>query len=699
MTRKSRLGSSIRKQASGLPILSRGRLHVSVIFLGGLALVLAAWGRVVVTPGEILQGDLTYALHADLLPRIFYPAWDPNRHSVLVSIGLFGTYGPFIAAGLLGGLSSAAIIKSVVVGWALMGYLIAWIGFRLLLGPSQSARGQTASESLGLSLGSVFWVLNPWFLARLEQLGVALAALGLPLTLGLMAYSIRSGRRLPAFGAGLATMLISATSPHYLTITVLVVGLLWAVRIVRRRRDRKVIFKIGVTYVLAVIGTGAFVWLPAVSTVFTGGQVQPPYVYETAPVIVSAHTQTLWNTLTLTAHHFFGVSFRPSGLASVAWSVSSLLGASSLAMAAVFDRRHRATWIFTGGVTGAFVVLMSLSSLPGGGRMYELIVRDVPLGWLIREPDKLGALIPMGYALGIAWIVPAAVGLPAKREWPFKRCMSALAVAAVAGAMLVWMRPAIERSLFHTDFAGYVPAQFPREYYEFTDEFKPMSDPNAAVLIFNQPNRSPSWSSSRIVRAAVSGSMRARMLLYALTPVGRLADSALADPARFAETLRAAGVGAVALAVDDIEGERLAATIASFPGLRERPGGYLIRSFDLIGAPAPLVDIGGLEPEWRRPAPTRYEIHRQASRDSDRLVLREYVDPHWKAVLDGKSLERLPDPLFNSWDLPASESGIITVTYEMQKYLVIGYAISGLIVIGFIIAMTPVRRVVRGLRT
>ena len=698
MTRKSRLGSSIGKRVLGSPMLSGGRLHVPVIFFGGLALVLAAWGRVVVTPGEILQGDLTYALHADLLPRIFYPAWDANRHSVLVSIGLFGTHAPFVTAGLLGGLSSAAVMKSLVVGWGLLGYVMAWIGFRLLLGPLRGARGQTASESLGLALGSVFWTLNPWFLGRLEQLGVALSALGLPLALGLMAYSIRSGRLLPAVGAGLATVLVSAGSPHYLSMTCFVLGLLWAVRFVQQSRDRTAIFKIGITYVLAVVGTGAFVWIPAVSTVFSGGRFQPPYVYEAAPVIVSTHTQTLWNTVTLTAHHFFGVSFRPSGIASVAWSVSSLLGVSSLALAAIFDRRRRSTWIFTGAVTSAFVVLLSLSSFPGGGQMYELIVRDVPLGWLIREPDKLGALIPMGYALGIAWIVPTAAGLPAKRGWPFKRCMSALAVAAVAGAMLVWMRPAIERSLFQTDFASYVPVEFPREYYEFTGKFKPMSDPNAAVLVFSQPNRSPSWSSSHIVRGAVSGSMRARVLLYALTPVGRLADSALTDPPRFAEILLAAGVGAVALAVDDIEGERLAATIASFPGLRERPGGHLIRSFDLLGAPAPLVDIGGLEPEWRRSAPTRYEIHLQGGRESERLVLREFADSHWKAALDGKSLARLPDALFNSWDLPASESGTITVTYEMQKYLVIGYAIAGLTVIGFILAMTPVRRVVRGFR-
>ncbi|MCY4109812.1 MAG: hypothetical protein OXG11_12385, partial [Chloroflexi bacterium] len=398
MTRQPRLEWSVSGLARANSILSGDRLHVPAIFLAGLAVVIALWWRVIVTPGEILQGDLTYALHADLLPRIFYPAWDPNRHSVLVSIGLFGTWGPFVAAGQLGGLSSSAIMKSVVVGWALIGFVTAWAGFRLLLGPSRRARGLTVSESLGLTLGSVFWVANPWYLGRLEQLGVALSALGLPLVIGLMAYSIRSRRWPPAVGAGLATMLISAGSPHYLAITVLAVGLLWVVRFVQRSNSRKTIFKIGVVYVLAVIVTGAFVWVPAASTFFAGGQVGPPYAYESAPVIVSTQTQTLWSALTLTAHHFFGGNFRPSGFAAVGWSVSSLLGVGSLVLATIFDRRRRSTWVFVLGITGAFVVLMSLSSLPGGGQIYEWIVRSVPVGWLIREPDKIGALVPMGYA-------------------------------------------------------------------------------------------------------------------------------------------------------------------------------------------------------------------------------------------------------------------------------------------------------------
>ena len=66
------------------------RVVVIGVFALGLAAVLLAWGRVIVTPGEILQGDLTYPLHADLLPRLFYPAWDPNRGSVLVTAILLG---------------------------------------------------------------------------------------------------------------------------------------------------------------------------------------------------------------------------------------------------------------------------------------------------------------------------------------------------------------------------------------------------------------------------------------------------------------------------------------------------------------------------------------------------------------------------------------------------------------------------------
>ncbi len=674
-------------------------LRGPAIFLGGLALALAAWGRVIATPGEMIQADLTYAIHSDLLPRMLYPAWDQNRHSVLISVGEFGTHAPFFVAGLLGGLSSAAIMKSLVVGWVVLGYAMAWHGFCLFLGYSRDARRATAPESLGLAFGSVFWVLNPWFLSRLETFGIGLSALGLPLAVGLMWHSIRSNRPLAAAGSGLVTVLISMGSPHYIVTTFVVLGILWVVCFVQRASDRTTILKIGIAYVIVVAGAGAFVWLPSLSTVIAGGQFQPSYVYTGTQIKISADTQTLWNSVTLTAHQFFGVTSRPTGIHSVAWSVASLLGASSLALAVVFDRLRRPTWIFAGTVAGAFLALLSLSSLPSGSQPYENIVQSVPLGWLLREPDKVGGPIPLFYALGIAWMVPAAIGLPGKRVWPFRRGISVLAIAVITGLLFVWMRPSIERSLLRTDTVSYIPVEFPREYYEFTDRFMPKSDPNASVLIFHQPAREPSWSRNHIVWGVLHGSTRARVLSDTAFPIDNLAKRALADPRRFTETLLEAGVGAVALAVDDDAGRRLADKIASFPGVRERNVGILIRRFDLIGVPAPLVEVGGREPRWQRPAPTRYEIQLEGSRESGRFVLRELADLQWRATFNGKPLERSPDPLFNAWELPASESGVATVTYEMQKYLVIGYVIAGLTVIGFVAAAIPLRRVARGFRT
>jgi hypothetical protein len=248
---------------------------------------------------------------------------------------------------------------------------------------------------------------------------------------------------------------------------------------------------------------------------------------------------------------------------------------------------------------------------------------------------------------------------------------------------------------------SYVPVEFPREYYEFTDSFVPESDPEAAVLIFEQPNRSPFWSQSHIVRGVLHGSMRARGLSNSLTPVDRFAKTALADPQGFVNVLLAAGVGAVVVSVDDQEAQRLrlAETIASLPGVRERPGGHLIRSFDLIGTPAPLVDIGGLEPEWRRPSTTRYEFDLEDSRESRRLVVRELADRQWKATLNGKALKRSLDPLFNAWELPSSASGVVKVNYELQRYLVIGYLVAGLTVVAIFAATTSLRDIVRGRRT
>ena len=572
-------------------------------------------------------------------------------------------------------------MKLLVVGCVLLGYTSAWIGFRLFIGLTPGRGGLRVVESFGLSVGAAFWVLNPWIIGRLEQLGIALSALGLPLIIGLMASAIRSGSSRRAAACGLLAALVSVASPHYLVIGVLSVAVAWTIGWIRREIGRPALLRIAAAWIVAFAAAGAFAWTPLIATIALQGQAQPGYVYETDALFVSTDSQTLWNVATLTAHHFFGVSFRSPGLSAVAWSIASLTGAASLVAVIAFDRRRRARWAVVGSVTATLILLLGLRSFPFGEATYDYVARNLLLGWLIREPDKVAGLIPLGYAIAISWAIPMAVRLPGTRSWPIRRAAGGLAVVGFLGLLVVWSRPAVEATLWGTETANYVPVEFPAEYYEITDSFAPSSGAGSSVFVFSRANRSPFWSKAHVVRAAIRASMRARIVTDRLAPLKRLSGEALAEPEDFAKRLGEIGVGAVMVAVDDVEGMELADRLATFPGLAEVGQGKFIRTFDLDGPSAPLVEFAGSEPVWIRESATSYRIEIPPRESNQILVVREQANALWAAYLDGVALDAESHGLFNAWSVPAGDPGIVQVSYRLQAYVTAGYTISALTVL------------------
>ena len=165
-----------------------------------------------------------------------------------------------------------------------------------------------------------------------------------------------------------------------------------------------------------------------------------------------------------------------------------------------------------GAVTGTSILLLGLRSFPFGESTYDYVARSLLLGWLIREPDKVAGLIPLGYAIGISRAIPMVVTLPGTRSWPMRRLSGGLAALGFLGLLVVWSRPAIESTLWGTETANYVPVEFPAEYYEITDSFAPLSGAASSVFIFSRANRSPFWSKAHVVRGAIPSSTRAHVV-------------------------------------------------------------------------------------------------------------------------------------------------------------------------------------------
>ena len=151
----------------------------------GLLVTLAAALRVVSTPGEIIQGDLGYPFASEFWTRPYISAWDTSYGSGLYNVIRTYTYVPWGYVVQAFGLSTEVAGKFHWLSWHLLGFVAGYVGARLLLGPEIRAAHPVAVR-IGLVMAGLFWALNPWTLARWEQLGVHLSSVMLPLVIGLV---------------------------------------------------------------------------------------------------------------------------------------------------------------------------------------------------------------------------------------------------------------------------------------------------------------------------------------------------------------------------------------------------------------------------------------------------------------------------------------------------------------------------------
>ena len=308
----------------------------------GLLLTLVAGWPVVATPGEILQGDLGYPFANEFWTRRFTSAWDTSYGTGLVNVMRTYTYVPWGLLIQAFDLTTEAAGKFHWLSWHLLGFLAGYLGARLLAGPDIRDTHPVAVR-LGLMLAGLFWALNPWTLARWEQLGVHVSAVLLPLVLGLVVAATRArnarSRAHRALAAAAVLAFAVSTSPHYMAIGLLV-GLGWlAYAAVTARGSRRPIVAAAVVFLAGSAIFAAFILVPLLVTAAAGSPTGPRYAEGTDVQPVLQSGQSVINTLTLTGHTFFGPGLRPEPTAVPGWRLAALVPVAVLAI--VFWRQPR----------------------------------------------------------------------------------------------------------------------------------------------------------------------------------------------------------------------------------------------------------------------------------------------------------------------------------------------------------------------
>lgn len=492
------------------------------------AALLAAWWRMLVTPGQFHDGDLSFPLTPLAHLRALYPLWHPDGSSNLGATAWIPFTLPLLAIAHLAGWDGGAYAKLVLGATSLLAASSAYAACHLLHGLctpiSSIVMSNTAAGAAkpgrnllyaapprpprwlveaAAVLAGLLYALNPWWVTRTFHLYLLVGYSTAPLVLALFLRGLaplvpssqcpersaggtgpfplsqgpgREGlgvRASPIAGAALLHALVGSATPHTLLFVGAAVALAAAYHAVlgftpgpARERLRQAALGLGL-FGAVYLPASAFAWLPALATLVAGGAVAPGYVLvEENLRWYTQHHRDLLTVLTLAG------SFTWQGLvalpapAHLAWLACSLLAPALLLAGLLWGRGLRRLLGFLVLLSGGAVAFLLLVARPPADALFSMAVTRLPLGWTVRDPDKLTLFLALAYALGLGLVLPSAGArwLAVLRSLPGAGPLSlALAGLALALALFGQARPGID-SLLWNPATAYLPHVLPPDY-------------------------------------------------------------------------------------------------------------------------------------------------------------------------------------------------------------------------------------------
>ncbi len=538
-----------------------------IAMLAGLAIVLAAWGPVLTSPGEIIQRDLVYPLFIDDALADFYPILGADGRTALQYLSMMPIFAPAIGASQLLGVSTGGLIRALVVGQALLAFLSAFVSVWLA---ARGALGNPRALSAGALIAGLFYALNPWAIARVEHLGVLLGYAFLPLALALLLEAERRRSNRLAVAGGL-TFVGVAVSPHYalyggaLLLLFLAVRLLWLRDWTRRRET----LRRAALFVLTVAALEIYIVAPFIA-ISLSGEGLPTEVGASVTDLAARDSGAAWtDPLTLTANLVWHQDMRPAGAALLAWRLGGLVPIAALVVTVAFVRplfRVSAALLV---IAALAVTLMLWAESADARPALEALISRVPGARGIREPDKALGLLALAYAWGLGALT--AFGLSASASWLRSKVRRSFLVT-IAGLFLAlsltsFMAPAIGRFIWDGATAPWRPVELPTDYREVLHVVRADASASRRILAFESDDRMPSWDEHRVLRHLAARTVGGASVISSRAPVhaGVLALLERLPASQIGTAAAATGADRILVARDTRAGLELDARVGQAP--------------------------------------------------------------------------------------------------------------------------------------
>lgn len=464
------------------------------------AAVLAAWWRMLATPGQFNDGDLSFPLTPLAHLQALYPLWHPGGSSNLGATAWLPFTFPLLAVAHLAGWDGGAYAKLVLAATSLLAASSAYTACHLLHGlltpaPSLVLSNNSAAANGGRTLpcatpfrpprwlveaaavlAGLAYALNPWWIARTVYLYLLVGYSVAPLVLALVIRGFFPPRRVqaaPIAAAAFLHALVGSATPHTMLFVGAAVALAAAYHAAAgftpgpaQERLRQAAFGLGL-FGAVYLPASAFIWLPALGTLVAGGPVAPGYVLieQNLRAFVQQH-DSLLKIVTLSGTTPWQALVRLPAPAAAAWFVFSLVPPAMLLAGLLWARGLRRLLGFLALLAAGTILLLVIAATPPFDRLYRTAVVSLPFGWVVREPDKVMLFLALAYALGLGLVLPYAGArwLALLRPLPGAGRLSlALAGLALTLALFGQARPGID-SLLWDPATAYLPHVAPADY-------------------------------------------------------------------------------------------------------------------------------------------------------------------------------------------------------------------------------------------
>ncbi|MDA8399465.1 MAG: hypothetical protein M0008_05375 [Actinomycetota bacterium] len=531
-----------------------------------------------VASGLPMHGDMSFPTSVSRWLGNFMPLWDSGlQQSNLPSIDRFWATTPFLWAGHLLGVSLSTMYKLYLLASLLLAAYAMYFLVRAILsevGLANSRLGEASSVIAGL-----IFALSPWAAQQYQAPFYYLAYAGTPaLALLLYRYLGNGNKRLLVLVA--LVFSVMASTPQYTIFTavaclVLVTMALWqAHRLMEgeaRREALKVVLR-RFSYFVGVVFVANLYWLVPGFLLSADGLITPGYRLNVDMLkTLSAHSSMfdvlIGRNLWVDWYHPVFITGTVRTVLVAATPVLAIV----LALFVTYRLRPRSLllrWCYPMGIVAMLV--SAWPAVPVLRRSYYFFVLNMPLGWVLRVPEKVSYLWwvaePVFLAVGItvvghkagAWLAQRL----ASRSTTYPR-IARLApfIARSAGALAILVAFGVTSGVNSVRILDYYykPIVLPTAYSRAFAKIASLRIGQGQVFDLApyyagqgqnslRDEASYTWNPSRIIGYGVAASIPARTIAYyhMTTPLQKFAwwaqTLAISNPKGFLALMQEADV-------------------------------------------------------------------------------------------------------------------------------------------------------------